>query len=68
MDICMYCSAPLDMQVNNEAFAINDYLGEITMYHIVCRERAQAYQASINLHKLWCHLPDCDWTPFGEED
>lgn len=61
---CQFCNGPLDIAANGLAFQI--HLGGFDpawQAHDACAEGARGMQRDLSLHRLYCHLDDCEWQP-----
>jgi hypothetical protein len=60
---CEYCEQPLDMDENGMPYQVILHGVGLPGFaaHDIC-EAGDRYQNRENgLHKLYCHLEDCDW-------
>ena len=61
---CMFCDGPFDMESNGLTWSISlSAYDPAYAAHDVCAEAARGRQRDLSLHRLYCHLEDCDWVP-----
>jgi hypothetical protein len=61
--LCDICEQPLSIAENGEPFSIGPVAKWLpdTKVHDICREAEARSQRDKGLHKLYCHLPECEW-------